>query len=157
MTYQLVSLREQPQHLTAIAEWIHTQWWSKTDTPPEAIQRWLSSHLGQDGFPTTIVAIMDGRPIGSVCLHATEAEDRPTYKPYLGALFVTAGSRGLGLGAALVRTVENLASSLGHPALYLNAADALVPFYEALGWRVVERGYGPKQLNIMQRCVSVPS
>jgi predicted N-acetyltransferase YhbS len=151
MTYQLVSLREQPQHLSTVAEWIHTQWWSQSDTPPEVIQRWLNSHLGQDGFPTTIVAIMDGRPIGSVSLHETEAEDRPTFKPYLGALFVTPDSRGLGLGVALVRAVENLASRLGYPAIYLNAADALVPFYEALGWCVVERGYGPKQLNIMQR------
>jgi len=24
-------------------------------------------------------------------------------------------------------------------------------FYEALGWRVVERAYGPKRLNIMER------
>jgi GNAT superfamily N-acetyltransferase len=151
MTYQLVSLREQPQHLPTVAQWIHKQWWSTTDTPPEAIQRWLSSHLGQDGFPTTIVAITDGRPVGSVSLHETEAEDRPDFKPYLGALFVTPDSRGLGLGVALVQAIENLASSLGYPAIYLNAANALVPFYEALGWRVVERGYGPKQLNIMQR------
>lgn len=151
MTYQLVSLREQPQHLTAVAEWIHAQWWSKTDTPLEAIQRWLNSHLGQDGFPTTIVAIVDGKPVGSVSLHETEAEDRPAFKPYLGALFVKPDCRGLGLGVALVRTIERLASRLGHPAIYLNAADALVPFYEALGWLVVERGYGPKQLNIMRR------
>ena len=151
MTYQLVLLREQPQHLSTVAEWIHKQWWSTTDTPREAIQRWLNSHLGQNGFPTTIVAITDGRPVGSVSLHETEAEDRPTFKPYLGALFVTPDSRGLGLGVALVRVVESLASSLEYPSIYLNAADALVPFYEGLGWHVVERRYGPKQLNIMQR------
>jgi hypothetical protein len=52
---------------------------------------------------------------------------------------------------ALVRVVESLASSLEYPSIYLNAADALVPFYEGLGWHVVERRYGPKQLNIMQR------
>jgi GNAT superfamily N-acetyltransferase len=151
MTYQFISLREQPQHLTTVAEWIHTQWWAKTDTPLEAIERWLNSHLGPEGFPTTIVSIRDGRPAGSVSLHETEAEDRPTYKPYLGALYVTSGNRGLGLGVALVRNVESLASSFGYSAIYLNAADALVPFYEALGWHVVERGYGPKRLNIMQR------
>lgn len=150
MTFQ-VSLREQPQHLAAVAEWIYEQWWSSTDTPPEAIRQWLSSHLGHDGFPTTIVAIVDGAPVGSVSLHETEAEDRPAFKPYLGALFVKPDCRGLGLGVALVRTVEDLASSLGHAAIYLNAADAVVPFYETLGWHVVERGYGPKQLNIMRR------
>lgn len=151
MSYQFVSLREQPQHLTSVAEWIHRQWWSGTDTPIEAIKRWLSSHLGEEGFPTTFVAVSDGEPIGSISLHETEAEDRPAYKPYLGALFVKPGNRGHGHGGTLVRIVEAHASHLGHPAVYLNAANPLVPFYEALGWRIVERAYGPKQLNIMQR------
>jgi hypothetical protein len=39
MTYQITFLREQPQHLTSVAEWIHRQWWSETDTPAESIER----------------------------------------------------------------------------------------------------------------------
>jgi len=151
MTYQLVSLREQPQHLATVAEWIYRQWWSGTDTPIEAIERWLNTHLGEGGFPTTLVVVSDGELTGSVSLHETEAEDRPAYRPYLGALFVKPGSRGLGFGVALVRAIEVHASQLGHAAIYLNAADSLTRFYEALGWRVVERAYGRKQLNIMQR------
>jgi GNAT superfamily N-acetyltransferase len=151
MSYQLVSLREQPQHLTTVAGWIHGQWWSTTDTPVQAIEQWLASHLGEAGFPTTIVAVAAGEPVASVALHETEAEDRPAYRPYLGALFVRPDHRSHGLGVALVRAVEAEAQRLGHPTLYLNAADRLVAFYEALGWRVVERAYGPKQLNIMRR------
>lgn len=60
-------------------------------------------------------------------------------------------SRGQGLGVALVRAVEDYGNSLGDSAIYLNAADPLVPFYETLGWRVIERDYGSKKLNIMQR------
>jgi predicted N-acetyltransferase YhbS len=155
MTFRLVSLREEPQHLTTVAEWIHRQWWSTTATRPEAIRRWLRSHLGVEGFPITFVSLTDGEPVGPVSLHETEAEDRPTYRPYLGALFVKPGSRGQGLGAALVRTVEAQASSLSYPAIYLNAADPLVPFYNALGWQVIERGYGSKQLNVMRRSPQV--
>jgi predicted N-acetyltransferase YhbS len=154
MTFQFVSLREQPHHLTTVAEWIHRQWWSETDAPIEAIERWLSTHLGKDGFPTTLVAVSDAEATGTISLHETEAEDRPTYKPYLGALFVKPGSRGRGLGGTLVRAVEAHANQLGHPAIYLNAADSLTHFYEALGWQVVERAYGRKQLNIMQRLLS---
>jgi predicted N-acetyltransferase YhbS len=150
MNYQLVSLREQPRHLPTIAGWIHAQWWSTTDTPVRAIEQWLATHLGEAGFPATLVAVAAGEPVASVSLHETEAEDRPAYRPYLGALFVKPDHRSHGLGMALVRAVEAEAQRLGHPTLYLNAADRLAPFYEALGWRVVERGYGPKQLNIMQ-------
>lgn len=148
---QLVSLRDQPQHLKAIADWIHRQWWSNTDTPPEAIERWLNSHLGHEGFPATLVAIADGEAVASVSLHETEAADRPDYRPYLGALFVKPGSRGRALGVALVRAIEAHGRSLGFPEMYLNAADPMVGFYEALGWVVVERNYGPKGLNILRR------
>jgi GNAT superfamily N-acetyltransferase len=151
MAYQVVSLREQPQHLKTVAEWIHRQWWSGTDTPIDAIERWLSTHLGEDGFPTTFVFVSDRELAGSVSLHETEADDRPAYRPYLGALYVKPGSRGHGFGTALVRAVETQASRLGYPTIYLNAANALTGFYEALGWRIVERGYGHKQLNIMRR------
>ena len=154
MTYRLISLREQPQHLATVAEWIHRQWWSETNTPAEAIERWLGTHLGEQGFPATLLAVCDGEVAGSASRHETEAEDRPAYRPYLGALFVKPGSRGHGLGVALVGAVEAHARRLGHPALYLNAADALAGFYEALGWRVVERAYGRKRLNIMQRLLA---
>lgn len=154
MPYQLASLREQPEHIATVAKWIHGQWWSETDTPVEAIERWLGTQLGEDGFPATLIACSDGTIAGSVILHETEAEDRPAYRPYLGALFVAPDYRGHGLGVMLVRAVEAHAGRLGHPAIYLNAADALVRFYEALGWRVVERAYGRKQLNIMQRLLT---
>jgi predicted N-acetyltransferase YhbS len=129
----------------------YRQWWTGTDTPIEAIVRWLSTHLGEGGFPTTSVIVSDGELAGSVSFHETEAEDRPAYRPYLGALFVKPESRGHGFGVALVRSVETHANRLGHSAIYLNAADPVTPFYERLGWQVVERAYGRKQLNIMQR------
>jgi GNAT superfamily N-acetyltransferase len=152
MTYQLFSLREQPQHLTTVSVWIYRQWWAGTDTSIEAIERWLSTHLDEGGFPTTFLVVSDGELAGSVSLHETEAENRPAYRPYLGVLFVKPESRGHGFGVALVRAVEAHAGQLGHAAIYLNAADAVARFYERLGWRVVERAYGRKQLNIMQRC-----
>jgi predicted N-acetyltransferase YhbS len=151
MTYEVVHLRQQPQHLKTVAEWIHRQWWSNTNTPVQSIEQWLADHLGEEEFPTSFIAVSDGVLAGSVSLHETEAEDRPAYWPYLGALFVKPDHRRRGLGEMLVRAVEAHASHLGHPALYLNAADAVTDFYRALGWEIVEREYGRKRLNIMRR------
>ena len=151
MTHYLVSLQEQPQHLPTVAGWIHRQWWSGTRTTPEAIADWLGGHLNDEGFPATFVLLSDGKPAGPVCLHETEAADRPAYTPYLGALLVKAEHRGRGFGVALLRAAEAHAERLGRAAIYLNAADPVTPFYEARGWRVVERGYGPKRLNILER------
>jgi predicted N-acetyltransferase YhbS len=149
MEYEIASLREQPQHLRTVAEWIHRQWWS--DTAVESIEYWLTGHLGEGGFPVSLVALEDGEIVGSVSLHESEAEDRPAYKPYLGALFVKPDRRGCGLGVALVRAIEAHADKLDHAAIYLNAADAIAGFYEGLGWETVEQAYGPKRLNIMRR------
>ena len=151
MKHRIVLLREQPHHLVTVAGWIHRQWWSTTDTPVEGIEQWLKTHLGENGFPATFIAVRDDEVLGSITLHESEAEDRPAYRPYLGAVFVKPDARGQGLAPALVRAVEAHANELGHAAIYLNAADATAGLYEKLGWTIVERGYGPKQLNIMRR------
>lgn len=156
MAYEIVSLRDQPQHLPTVADWIHRQWWSDTDTPVEAIERWLRTHLNDGGFPATFIAVFGDEVAGSASLHESEAEDRPDYKPYLGALFVEPGHRGRGLGALLVGAVEAHAGRLSYAALHLNAADAVSGFYENLGWETVERAYGGKRLNIMRRLLARP-
>jgi hypothetical protein len=148
MSYQLIQLREKPQHLKTVAGWIYQQWWSNTNTPPGAIERWLETHLGTDGFPTTLIAIETDDVIGSVSLHETEAEDRQAYKPYLGALYVKPDR---GVGTVLVQAAEAQGRSLDFSDIYLNAADPLVTFYEAMSWMVVERYYGPKHLNVLRR------
>lgn len=151
MKCKIVSLREQPHHLSTVAGWIHRQWWSTTETPVEAIEQWLRTHLGENGFPVTFIAVLDDEVLGSATLHESEAEDRPAYRPYLGAVFVKPDARGRGLAAALVRAVEGHASELGHAAIFLNAADTTAGLYEKLGWEIVERAYGPERLNIMRR------
>jgi predicted N-acetyltransferase YhbS len=152
MPYQFISLREQPQHLPVVAGWIHKEWWSDTATPVEAIETWLGTHLNEAGFPITLLACAGGEIGGSVSLHETEAEDRPAYRPYLGCLYVKPANRGRGIGVALVRAIERHARVLGCRTIYLNAGDPVAAFYQALDWRIVERGYGRKRLNIMQRC-----
>jgi predicted N-acetyltransferase YhbS len=154
MAYQFISLREQPQHLPVVAGWIHDEWWSDTDTPVQAIETWLNTHLNEAGFPSTLLACAGGEIAGSVSLHETEAEDRPTYRPYLGCLYVKPDNRGRGIGVALVRAIEAHARNLGYGTIYLNAGDPVAAFYQALDWRIVERDYGRKRLNIMQRALA---
>ncbi|MER6627145.1 GNAT family N-acetyltransferase [Streptomyces sp. NPDC000987] len=57
----------------------------------------------------------------------------------LGRLAVTARARGLGVGAALVRAVEEAARARGLAAVDLHAQTHALGFYERLGYRA----YGP--------------
>ncbi|NBE53014.1 GNAT family N-acetyltransferase [Streptomyces boluensis] len=52
----------------------------------------------------------------------------------LGRLAVTRGARGLGVGAALVRGIEDVARELGLAAVDLHAQTHALRFYERLGY-----------------------
>ena len=53
---------------------------------------------------------------------------------HLGRLAVLASARGSGLGAALVRAIEERATSRDLRAVYLGAQVQVVPLYERLGY-----------------------
>jgi predicted GNAT family N-acyltransferase len=58
----------------------------------------------------------------------------------LGRLAVTRAARGLGIGAALVRTIENEALRIGLSTVELHSQTHAVRFYERLGYVA----YGPE-------------
>ncbi|HEY9330046.1 MAG TPA: GNAT family N-acetyltransferase, partial [Streptomyces sp.] len=61
----------------------------------------------------------------------------------LGRLAVTKAARGLGVGAALVRAIEDAARELGLSAVDLHAQTHALGFYERLGYAA----YGPEFLD----------
>ena len=154
--FSIVDIRHCPEHAGLIAAWVHGEWWADSAVPPGEIAAWVRGCVAANGFPGVLVAVSDGSAIGSVFLHKTEAEDRPAYTPYLGALYVEPSARRQGVGRALVRAVERHAAGLGFGRLYLNAMPHRTSFYQALGWSVVESGYGVHGLDIMHRVLPAP-
>ncbi|MFF7139987.1 GNAT family N-acetyltransferase [Streptomyces nodosus] len=86
----------------------------------------------------------DGVPLGTGRLLSGEAAAaRNGGDPSvgsLGRLAVTRGARGLGIGAALVRAIEDAARDQGLSAVDLHAQTHALGFYERLGYRA----YGPE-------------
>ncbi|POM23973.1 putative N-acetyltransferase YjcF [Actinomadura rubteroloni] len=81
-----------------------------------------------DAAADHLLARIDGRPAGTVRLLRRDGTG------VLGRLAVLAEARGTGLGAALVRAVEDRARAAGLTAVELHAQVAARGFYERLGY-----------------------
>ncbi|MGW6960738.1 GNAT family N-acetyltransferase [Streptomyces chartreusis] len=86
----------------------------------------------------------DGLPLGTGRLLYGEAAaartDGDLTVGSLGRLAVTPAARGLGVGAALVRAIEDAARARGLAAVDLHAQTHALGFYERLGYMA----YGPE-------------
>ncbi|GHH16659.1 acetyltransferase [Streptomyces rubradiris] len=86
----------------------------------------------------------DGRPLGTGrLLYGAAAADRTGGDASVGALgrlAVLRAARGLGVGAALVRAIEEAARARGLTAVDLHAQTQALGFYERLGYTA----YGPE-------------
>ncbi|MEV5883253.1 GNAT family N-acetyltransferase [Streptomyces sp. NPDC052020] len=86
----------------------------------------------------------DGEPLGTGrLLHGDAAAAKTGDGPAvgsLGRLAVTRAARGLGVGAALVRALEEAARARGLTAVDLHAQTHALGFYERLGYTA----YGPE-------------
>ncbi|MBJ7907227.1 GNAT family N-acetyltransferase [Streptomyces sp. DSM 110735] len=89
--------------------------------------------LGADGTPLGAGRLLHGAA-------ATGYTGADASVGSLGRLAVTRAARGLGVGAALVRAVEDAARALGLTAVDLHAQTHALGFYERLGYTQ----YGPE-------------
>ncbi|MEE1741079.1 GNAT family N-acetyltransferase [Streptomyces sp. BE147] len=99
----------------------------------------------QDADAVHVLALAaDGSALGTGRLvHGPAAADRTggdLTAGLLGRLAVTREARGLGVGAALVRAIEDEARALGLAAVDLHAQTHALGFYERLGYVA----YGPE-------------
>ncbi|MBT2412173.1 GNAT family N-acetyltransferase [Streptomyces sp. ISL-12] len=98
-----------------------------------------------DAVATHVLAVReDGVPLGTGRLLTGDAAAGKTGGDAgvgsLGRLAVTRAARGLGVGAALVRAIEDAARARGLTAVDLHAQTHALGFYERLGYTA----YGPE-------------
>lgn len=115
------------------AEWSHM----RPGETLEARTARLRSYLGRRQIPTVVVALDDGKLLGSVSLVATDLDTHPHLSPWLASIYVIENQRRSGIGSALVSRIIEEARGTGMPKLYLFTASA-EPFFSRLGWSRIE-------------------
>jgi predicted GNAT family N-acyltransferase len=112
------------------------------------VEQGVSEDIEYDAYDAVALHVLavreDGLPLGTGrLLYGEEAAaktggDRSVGS--LGRLAVTADARGLGVGVALVRAIEDAARARGLSAVDLGAQTHALGFYERLGYEA----YGPE-------------
>lgn len=115
------------------------------------VEQEVPQELEYDTYDRSAVHVLavaeDGTPLGTGrLLHGADATGKTGAGPEvgsLGRLAVRAAARGLGVGAALVRGIEDAARSRALSAIDLHAQTQALRFYERLGYTA----YGPVFLD----------
>ncbi|MEU3524436.1 GNAT family N-acetyltransferase [Streptomyces sp. NPDC038707] len=112
------------------------------------VEQGVAEDIEYDAHDAVAVHVLavheDGRPLGTGrLLHGAAAAQKTGADASvgsLGRLAVLRAARGLGVGAALVRAIEDAARARGLAAVDLHAQTQALGFYERLGYTA----YGPQ-------------
>lgn len=97
------------------AEWSHLR---PDETLADRTRR-LGECCTRGGIPTAVIALNEGRLSGSAMLVVSDMMTRPGLGPWLAGVYVAPTMRRQGLGAQLIRRIEQEAAEQGVKTLFL--------------------------------------
>jgi len=118
-TVSIVHLHEKPDHLSLVASWIHTAFWTRSPHDVNYVADLIRKATTSDSIPLSLLALVGNEPAGTVQLVRTDSRERPDLTPWLAALYVTPEHRHQGIGGALVRELASEARRLGCGEVFL--------------------------------------
>ncbi len=137
-----------------VARWWFDAWGpTKASNTAEALAQEVARQLNRSELPVPLVAIQRGEVAGTVVLKQHELKEQyPDLEYWLGNVFVREPLRGIGVGAALVRRVEELARGMGITRLHLATERTDGGLYARLGYGLLHRTQkGAIDLAVMAR------
>ena len=132
-------LGNHPKHLPELAKLHYDEWrhFSPEKTLDDRVIK-LRAMAQSDDVPFMVVAVDNGRLIGSASLVLEDMQTRKDLSPWLASVFVKPEYRNSGIATSLVRHIENVAAGLGIEKLFLYTEHAR-DLYVKLGWSDIEQ------------------
>jgi predicted N-acetyltransferase YhbS len=132
MEARIDHLFDHPVHIPRVAGWIYREFWQgRPGYSVQTFERLLADASGRDRVPLSLLALVDGSPVGTVNLVDNDDPGRPNLRPWLAALVVVPEHRRHGIGSELVRRLIGEARRLGFSELFLGTD--IPSFYRRLG------------------------
>jgi len=151
MKIEVKQLAECQEHLTTVGTWIFEAFWNKRHKDPEVVLSWLRLHTQKDRVPYTVVAFVNGNPVGSCCVIENDCVHRKQYAPWVAAVYVKPEMRLRGVASMILQEAATIATRIGVGGLYIDCLAITAPVYEKNGWKIHEREVGDKDSVVMLR------
>ena len=128
---------ETPELIPQVADWIYNQFWmDQQEVTADFLAGLLRHAVDSNSIPLSLVAFVDGAPVGTINLIESDDRERVHLTPWLAALFVRPEFREEGVGSLLVKDLLLKAQGLGIKKLYLGTERS--DFYIRLGAKLHE-------------------
>lgn len=150
-SFSISDLRQRPEFFDTVAGRIWRAWWEDAGYPLGYIAGRLRENVGPTPIPFALVAHDGETFLGTASVIASDLAERPQFTPWVAAVWVEPQARRHGIGTALVDRAMRDGFALGVDRLYLCARAQRSGYYERLGWTVIERDIGPRQMNVLAR------
>lgn len=150
----VTTIRERPDLLPIVAEWLWREWWEGWGRTLEQTQTIYAQCVATVGAPQTFILLEDDVPVGTVTMARKDLDERPDLTPWLAGVFVVPDRRGRGYVKLLFAEFEEAcrAASVETAWLYTNTAEHI---YIRAGWETAEviRRPGKRDVTLMRRTV----
>lgn len=98
MNLEIHTLADHPALHETIATWLWTEWGTPLNRD---LYRSLAAHCRKDAIPSMSLALVDGKPAGTVGLFRTDLLSRQEFTPWMAVLYVLPEYRGKGIAVRL--------------------------------------------------------
>ena len=134
---QIKNLADYPEYISIVSQWLWEEWDKKEGHKLEHIEYRTRNALKRNDIPQTLIAVYDGKLVGTVSIWNNDLKSRQDLRPWLSALFVKKEYRNNGIGTALQKAVIEEVKKLEYSTLYL--ITDLNNYYEQMGWKFLEK------------------
>jgi GNAT superfamily N-acetyltransferase len=132
-------LSNHPEVLPILKEWFETEWAAYYGPGGRGdAQGDLATYANGTKLPVGVVAFLNNDVCGIAVLKAESIKTHSHLSPWAAAAMVHPGHRGRGIGAELIRAVEDEAKRHGYKHIYCGTSTA-THLLERRGWRLIER------------------
>ena len=148
---KIYQLKEKPEHLNQIAEWLYQEWGVNTEgSSLSKVKQKLETFKNINKIPINYVACKGEQLVGTFNLMQSDPPARKDLSPWFASLYVEPTFRNQGIGTLLVKHAVSIAKRFEIKKLYL-CTPAQQKMYEKLGWKPIDEvKFRGKVVTIME-------